>query len=86
MRLRLGFFEAGVFPAVIFLCASWYPRYQVHKRVALLYSIGLVVSGFAGVLAFAIGLMGGDRGWRGWRWIYTVSESRLGQRTIADGV
>jgi len=75
MRFFLGFFEAGVFPAVIYLCASWYPRYEVHKRLALLYGIGLVASAFAGVLAYAIGLMGGDRGWKGWRWIFTVSFS-----------
>jgi MFS family permease len=44
----------------------------VHTRLALLYSIGLVASGFAGVLAYGIGQMDGVRGWRGWRWIFTI--------------
>ncbi|KAI1608869.1 major facilitator superfamily domain-containing protein [Exophiala viscosa] len=82
MRFFLGLFEGGVFPAVIFLCASWWPRYEVHKRLALLYGIGLVSSAFAGLLAYAIGLMDGDRGWRGWRWIFTIE----GTVTIAFGL
>ncbi|KAK5173515.1 uncharacterized protein LTR77_002196 [Saxophila tyrrhenica] len=82
MRFMLGLFEAGVFPAVILLCSSWYPRYQVHLRLAMLYGIGLVASGFAGVLAYGLGQMEGLSGWGGWRWIFTIE----GAITIAIGI
>ncbi|KAJ9633632.1 hypothetical protein H2204_006838 [Knufia peltigerae] len=71
-RVLVGAFEASIFPACIYLISSWYVRYEAHKMLAILYSIGLVASSFAGVLAYALALLEGHAGWLGWRWIFTI--------------
>ncbi|KIX08698.1 uncharacterized protein Z518_03355 [Rhinocladiella mackenziei CBS 650.93] len=74
-RVLVGAFEATVFPAMIYLVSSWYVRYEAHRKLAWMYSIGIISSAFAGVLAYALALLDGKSGWRGWRWIFTVEGS-----------
>jgi MFS family permease len=51
---------------------SRYCRYEVHRRLSWAYSVGVLASAFAGVLAYALGLMDGIRDMKGWRWIFAV--------------
>lgn len=74
-RVLVGAFEASTFPATVVLISAWYVRYQAHQKLALMYSIGIIASAFAGVLAYALALMEGLGGLRGWRWIFTVCET-----------
>jgi MFS family permease len=71
-RVLVGVFEASTFPATVVLISAWYVRYQAHQKLALMYSVGLIASSFAGVLAYGLGKMEGIGGLRGWRWIFTV--------------
>lgn len=54
LRLVLGLFEAAYFPGVIYLISTWYSRYDMHKRYAGFYGLGLVASGCSGILAFGV--------------------------------
>jgi MFS family permease len=55
----------------------WYCRFEVHRRIGWAYSVGVLASAFAGVLSYALGLMGGIRHMAGWRWIYSASKISL---------
>jgi MFS family permease len=79
LRFFLGVFEGGIAPGVTYLIGSWYRRYEIHTRIAGMYSVAVVASAFAGstpsrnisniVLAYAISKMEGVGGIRGWRWV-----------------
>ncbi|KAL3458376.1 phthalate transporter [Aspergillus heterothallicus] len=73
LRLMLGAFEAGVFPAALYMMSCWYPRYRLQQRIALFYFIGTVASAFTGILAYGVSQMGGlGAGIAGWRWIFIM--------------
>lgn len=74
-RVLVGIFEASTFPATVVLISAWYVRYQAHQKLALMYSVGIIASAFAGVLAYGLALMEGVGDLRGWRWIFTVSHT-----------
>jgi MFS family permease len=73
LRVVLGVFEAGLFPGCAYLLSTWYPRYELQKRNAVFYLIGVMISALTGILAYGISLMGGAGGLAGWRWIFVVS-------------
>ncbi|GAB7366698.1 hypothetical protein MBLNU230_g0656t1 [Neophaeotheca triangularis] len=82
LRLVLGLFEAAYFPGVIYLISTWYSRYDMHKRYAGFYGLGLVASGCSGILAFGVMQADGAGGLEGWRWIFLV----FGLTTVAAGI
>ncbi|KAG9251905.1 major facilitator superfamily domain-containing protein [Emericellopsis atlantica] len=90
LRLLLGLFEAGYFPGIVYLISTWYSRYDMHKRYAGFYCLGLVASGLGGILAFGVQQMDGLGGLEGWRWIFiifglmTVAASFLGMVFLVD--
>merc|ERR1711988_934205 len=90
LRLLLGLFEAGYFPGIVYLISTWYSRYDMHKRYAGFYCLGLVASGLGGILAFGVQQMDGLGGLEGWRWIFiifglmTVAASFLGMAFLVD--
>lgn len=73
IRLILGVLEAGLFPACTYLLSIYYVRYELQKRNAFFYIIGSTISGFSGILAYAMSLLNGTAGLAGWRWIFLVS-------------
>lgn len=73
LRLILGALEAGFYPGCVYLLSTWYPRYELQQRNALFYLIGIVASGFGGILAYGLMQMDGIAGKSGWRWIFIVS-------------
>lgn len=72
LRFILGIFEAGSYPGSIYLISTWYTRFEVQKRYAILYIIGTTAMGGAGILAFGLAKMKGLAGLNGWNWIFIM--------------
>ncbi|KAF8972548.1 major facilitator superfamily domain-containing protein [Flammula alnicola] len=71
-RVFLGVFEAGFFPALVFIITTWYKRHEVQKRLASFYLISIVVGAFSAIFAYALTLMKGLGGLNGWSWIFAI--------------
>lgn len=72
LRVALGLFEAGFFPAAVYLMSTWYTRFEVGKRYSVFYVIGCVAAAFSGILAFGLNHMNGLGRLEGWRWIFII--------------
>ncbi|OAX32847.1 MFS general substrate transporter [Rhizopogon vinicolor AM-OR11-026] len=72
VRICLGVTEAGLFPGVVYYLTLWYPRYMLQYRIALFFGAATVAGAFSGLLAFAIGHMGGIAGLESWSWIFLL--------------
>lgn len=72
LRFVLGIFEAGSYPGSIYLISTWYTRYEVQRRYAILYMIGSVAIGGSGILAFGLSKIKGKAGLDGWSWIFIL--------------
>ncbi|RFU27598.1 hypothetical protein B7463_g8722, partial [Scytalidium lignicola] len=72
VRFLLGISEAGFWPGVVFLLTLWYTRYEVQKRMAIVFCGASLAGAFSGLLAYAIVKMDGIAGLAGWRWIYLL--------------
>lgn len=59
LRMCLGLWEAGFFPSCVYLLSSWYPRYELQKRNAGFFLLGLVPSAFCGIFSYGISHMKG---------------------------
>ncbi|KAH7142205.1 major facilitator superfamily domain-containing protein [Dactylonectria macrodidyma] len=71
MRILLGMCEAGVYPTVIMVVSSWYPRYYFGKRLALVACGASLISSLSGVLAYAFSRIN-TTDYAGWRWIFIL--------------
>ncbi|CCG84011.1 protein of unknown function [Taphrina deformans PYCC 5710] len=69
-RVILGICEGGFFPGAVYLITCWYKRYEVQMRLTIFYMTGSLLSGFSGLIAFAIQHLNGKGGLHGWRWIF----------------
>lgn len=67
-RFFLGLCEAGAFPGCFYLLSMWYKRTEAQKRFSFFFSSTTLAGAFGGLLASAIGLMNGIRGYSAWRW------------------
>ncbi|KAJ8076727.1 hypothetical protein PM082_001150 [Marasmius tenuissimus] len=81
-RVLLGVFEAGFFPAVVFIISTWYRRHEVQKRLAAFYLVSILAGGFSAIFAYALSLLSGTAGLPGWSWIFLIE----GLITIAFGI
>ncbi|KIW72718.1 hypothetical protein PV04_00894 [Phialophora macrospora] len=72
LRILLGILEGGLFPGIIYLISLYYTRYEMAKRYAFNFLIGLVGSSFSGILAYAFIQMHGLSGLEAWRWIFVM--------------
>ncbi|KAF6751159.1 major facilitator superfamily domain-containing protein [Ephemerocybe angulata] len=81
-RVLLGIFEAGFFPALVFIITTWYKRHEVQKRLAVFYLCSIVIGGFSSILAYGITFLKGKGGLNGWQWIFVLE----GILTILLGV
>lgn len=61
-----------MFPGCFYLLAMWYVRPEAQKRYSFFFSSTTLAGAFGGLLASAIGLMDGKRGYHGWRWIFIL--------------
>ncbi|WRT67554.1 uncharacterized protein IL334_004526 [Kwoniella shivajii] len=73
VRFFVGLFEAGHFPAVMYVCSSYYKPHELARRNSLIQifvSVGPLFSGF--LMAAVYEGLDGVRGWPGWRWMYII--------------
>ncbi|KAF8168456.1 high-affinity nicotinic acid transporter [Crassisporium funariophilum] len=71
-RVLLGVFEAGFFPALVFIITTWYKRHEVQKRLAVFYLTSMVIGAFSSIFAYALTLLKGKGGLNGWQWIFAI--------------
>ncbi|KAK5737811.1 hypothetical protein LTR17_006459 [Elasticomyces elasticus] len=70
VRLLVGLFEAGMYPALVITLTTFYTPQEQARRFAYLYlSVGLS-GGFGGLFAFALLKLDGRHGIAGWRWLF----------------
>ncbi|KAH8196175.1 hypothetical protein TruAng_009650 [Truncatella angustata] len=81
-RVLLGIFEAGFFPAAIYLCSYWYMPKDLATRISYFYCASALSGAFSGLLAAAIAEMDGVAGLEGWRWIFILE----GIATVLIGI
>ncbi|KAL2839730.1 major facilitator superfamily domain-containing protein [Aspergillus pseudoustus] len=73
MRFLLGFAEAGFAPGCAFFLSSWYRRYELATRYALLYTSVPLAGATSGLLAGVItDHMDDVGGLPGWRWLFIL--------------
>ncbi|KAJ4483508.1 major facilitator superfamily domain-containing protein [Lentinula aciculospora] len=80
-RVLLGAFEAGFFPALVFIITTWYQRHEVQKRLAAFYLISILTGGFSAIMAYGFSQLAGRAGLNGWSWIFVIE----GALTIVFG-
>ncbi|RVX76068.1 hypothetical protein B0A52_00425 [Exophiala mesophila] len=71
-RVLIGVFEAGLFPAQIYIMSTYYRRKELQWRVSFLFCGAIISGAFSGLLAYAIAHLDGVRGYSGWRWIFIL--------------
>ncbi|GLB37556.1 putative high-affinity nicotinic acid transporter [Lyophyllum shimeji] len=71
-RLFLGVFEAGFFPALVFIITTWYKRHEVQKRLAFFYLFSILLGGFSAIFAYTLTLIAPRGGLNGWQWIFII--------------
>lgn len=69
LRMLLGLFEAGYFPAICFYLTFFYRRRELAVRIFFLFAASAVSGSTGGLLAYAIGYMEGIQGMSAWRWL-----------------
>jgi MFS transporter, ACS family, DAL5 transporter family protein len=73
VRFLLGIAEAPFFPGAMYLLSCWYPRKELARRMAVLYSGVLLAAAFSGLIAAGVfeGLTD-VRGLAGWQWLFII--------------
>jgi len=56
----------------VYLIASWYKRYEVHKRLAFFYLTSTALTAFANIFAYGLIQIAKRTSYKGWRWIYII--------------
>ncbi|KAK5941613.1 hypothetical protein PMZ80_005561 [Knufia obscura] len=73
MRFLLGVAEAGFAPGCAFYLSTWYRKYELATRYALLYTSVPIAGAVSGLLAGVITeYMEGAGGIAGWRWLFIL--------------
>ncbi|KAL8721888.1 MAG: hypothetical protein Q9225_001524 [Loekoesia sp. 1 TL-2023] len=71
-RLLLGLVEGGLFPGATVYLTLFYTKRELALRVGYLFVSAAIAGALGGLLGYAIGLMDGISGQRGWRWILII--------------
>ncbi|KAI0427587.1 DNA-repair protein rad2 [Xylaria sp. FL1042] len=72
LRVLLGAFEAGLFPALNVYLTFFYTKRELALRVGYLFVSAAIAGALGGLLAYGIGHLDGTRDMRGWRWIMII--------------
>jgi len=71
-RVILGALEGGLFPGLTIYLTMFYTKRELALRIGYLFVSAAIAGSVGGLLAYAIGLMDGIAGLRGWRWIIII--------------
>lgn len=74
-RLLLGVVEAGLVPGLLVYLTFFYTPRELGFRIGHLVIAIALAGALGGLLAYAIGMMDGWHGKRGWRWIFIIEGS-----------
>ncbi|SCU87740.1 LAME_0D11298g1_1 [Lachancea meyersii CBS 8951] len=72
LRILLGAFEGGYFPAMILLVSMIYKPQEQAKRVALFFGFAALAGAFGGLIATGLTTVRSAGGLEGWRWLYII--------------
>ncbi|KAK0554230.1 hypothetical protein OC846_000939 [Tilletia horrida] len=72
VRFFLGLTESGLFPGICYIYSMFYRREERHYRISLMFSGAALAGAFGGLFAYALGLMNGVGGKRGYEWIFII--------------
>ncbi|VUC26060.1 unnamed protein product [Clonostachys rosea] len=73
IRFFLGIAEAPFFPGAMHLLSCWYPRKELARRTAILYSGVLLATAFSGLIAAGVlSNLEGAMGIAGWQWLFII--------------
>ena len=88
LRFVLGMVEAGFAPGCAFYLSSWYRKYELTTRYAIIYTSVPLAGALSGLLAGLITqYMEGTGGIAGWRWLFVSDPHYIFQNTsltVAD--
>ncbi|KAG1051219.1 hypothetical protein G6F43_006556 [Rhizopus delemar] len=82
MRFLLGFFEAGIYPALTLLISTFYRRSEQAARLGLFWIFNGIATIVGGLVSYGVATMGPSHGLSKWRWLMLI----LGCATCATGV
>ena len=72
LRLLLGAAEAGLYPGLVFVISTIWPRTSQAKRVSCLALAAATSGAFGGLIAYGIQSMGDRLGIVAWRWLFII--------------
>ncbi|KAF2168520.1 hypothetical protein M409DRAFT_21270 [Zasmidium cellare ATCC 36951] len=71
-RLFLGFAESGYIPGGMYILSTWYPARERARKISIFFFGMFGGNALSPVLASGILRLGGERGLRGWQWLFLV--------------
>ncbi|CEP60799.1 uncharacterized protein LALA0_S01e19218g [Lachancea lanzarotensis] len=72
LRVLLGLFEGGYFPAMVLLVSMVYKPEEQAKRIAFFFGCAALAGAFGGLIATGMATVRGAAGLNGWRWLYII--------------
>jgi MFS family permease len=80
-RFFLGLAEAGLFPAIMTHCTSWYRTEEMGKPLMWTFGIFNFANIVGNILVYAMSFLDGRQGLSSWQWIFLLE----GVATVAFG-
>ncbi|KXH60357.1 inner membrane transporter yfaV [Colletotrichum salicis] len=71
-RMMLGLAEAGYIPGACYTLSTWYTKKDLAKRIAIFFFGMFSGNALSPILASGILKLGGERGLRGWQWLFLI--------------
>ncbi|SCU86064.1 LAMI_0D00254g1_1 [Lachancea mirantina] len=72
VRVLLGTFEGGFFPAMTLLITMTYKPQEQAKRIAFFFGSSALSGAFGGLIATGLASVKNAGGLEGWRWLYII--------------
>lgn len=72
LRVLLGTFEGGFFPAMTLIISMLYKKQEQAKRVAYFFGSSALSGSFGGLIATGLASVRNAGGLEGWRWLYII--------------
>lgn len=80
-RFSQGVVEAPYYPGALYILGIFYTRKEIATRISILYTGNILATAFAGLIALGIFELEGVHGIAGWRWLFIIQGSSLGEHT-----
>lgn len=72
LRVLLGAFEGGFFPAMTLIISMIYKQHEQAKRMAIFFGFAALSGAFGGLIATGLASVQNAGGLEGWRWLYII--------------